>query len=93
MKACAVNCPGIGFSSVVLMPRRRSRSIYGPLSSPTVAITIGASPKSCRLYAMFPAVPPNSRRICGVRKQTLRMCSWSASRWLRKRSGNTMIVS
>src|SRR3990172_2581789 len=42
---------------------------------------------------MFPAVPPNSRRLSGARKQTFRMCSWSASRWFLKRSGNTMIVS
>jgi len=42
---------------------------------------------------MFPAVPPYSRRISGVRKQTLRMCSWSASKWFLKRSGNTMMVS
>src|SRR5688572_17073237 len=42
---------------------------------------------------MLPAQPPNSRRISGVRKQTLRMWSWSGSRWFLKRSGNTMIVS
>ena len=40
-----------------------------------------------------PAVPPYSRRISGVRKQTLRICSWSARKWFGKRSGNTMIVS
>ena len=44
-------------------------------TSPTVAITRGSSPSSFRLYAMLPAVPPYSRRISGVRKQTLRMCS------------------
>src|SRR5882672_3720414 len=31
--------------------------------------------------------------MSGVRKQTFRMCSWSASRWFLKRSGNTMMVS
>src|SRR5688572_22220240 len=42
---------------------------------------------------MLPAVPPYSRRISGATKHTFRMCSWSGSRWLRKRSANTMIVS
>src|SRR5262245_6790459 len=42
---------------------------------------------------MLPAQPPNSRRIWGTRNATLSMCSLSGRMWVRKRSGNTMMVS
>src|SRR6185436_8759160 len=42
---------------------------------------------------MLPAHPPNSRRIWGTRNATLSMCSLSGRMWVRKRSGNTMMVS
>src|SRR5678815_2802075 len=42
---------------------------------------------------MLPAQPPNSRRIWGTRKATLSMCSLSGRMCVRKRSGNTMMVS
>src|SRR6185369_10961920 len=42
---------------------------------------------------MLPAQPPNSRRISGTRNATFSMCSLSGRMWVRKRSGNTMMVS
>src|SRR5882724_8836542 len=42
---------------------------------------------------MLPAVPPNSRRICGTWKQTFRLWILSGKMWFLKGSGNTMMVS
>src|SRR6185369_13237012 len=42
---------------------------------------------------MLPAQPPNSRRIWGTRNATLSMWSLSGRMCVRKRSGNTMMVS
>ena len=42
---------------------------------------------------MFPAQPPNSRRMSGTRKDTFRMCTWCGRMWSAKRPSKTMMES
>src|SRR5437763_3870207 len=75
------------------MPSFVRRSRYGPPSSPIVAMMTGLPPRPCRLYAMLPEHPPNSRRMSPIWNDTDSTCTWSGRMCRANRSGNSMMVS
>lgn len=55
---------------------------YAPASCHTEAMTSGRFHSKARLYAMFPAVQPYSRRISGAKSERLKLSSASGIIWL-----------
>src|SRR3990167_4336615 len=67
--------------------------LYAEKSEPAVEMMRGSCPKSARLYAMFPAVPPKFSSTASTAKLTLMVCSLCAKKWSRKCPGKSMMRS
>lgn len=70
-----------------------SRFTYWVASCHTDATISGLFPSRARLYAIFPAVQPYSRRISGAKSERLKLSRASGSIWLLKVQVVETIVS
>lgn len=93
MNPWALNESGKVLMNFVPIQSDSSRFMYGSASCHTDAMISGFLPSRARLYAIFPAVQPYSRRISGAKRERLKLSRASGSIWLLKVQVVPTIVS